>query len=66
VRAIKTLPHASRGWWGASVGGEGVGRVLYVMETDLEIETPDIELEIEDVIITLEVEIDEVELEDDT
>lgn len=61
---IKTLPHATRGWWGT--GGVGEDKVLYVIDTELEIETPDIELELEDVIITLEVEIDEVELEDDS
>ncbi len=59
---IKTLPHASHGWWGGTNGG--AGQVLYVTQVDLEVVTPQIELELEDIKIELEVIIEEIELED--
>lgn len=65
MRIIKTLPHASRGWWGGLEEGIGEDRVLYVTDTDLEVQTPEIELELEKIEILLEIEIEEIELEDD-
>lgn len=62
---MKSLPHASRGWWGASVGGVGEDRVLYVTQVDLEVVTPEIELGVSVPQITLEVIVPEVELEDE-
>lgn len=64
MRTVKTLPHASKGWYGGTTDG-GTGRVLYVTDVDLKVEIPEISLELEEINIMLEVEIDEVELEDD-
>lgn len=63
MKAIKTLPHATRGWWGGA--GGGIDRVLYVTDVDLNLELPQINLELEDINIMLEVEIEEIELNDD-
>ena len=60
---MKTLPHASRGWWGGVGGGED--RVLYVNNVELEVVTPQIELETTTPKIELEVIIPEVELENE-
>lgn len=65
MKAIKTLPHATRGWWRGTNGGVGEDRVLYVTDVDLNLELPQINLELEDINIMLEVEIEEIELNDD-
>lgn len=62
---MKTLPHATHGWWGGEGDGVGEDRVLYVMDVDLEIEDVEVLLELEEIEIELLVEIEEVELEDE-
>ena len=62
---MKTLPHATRGWWGGAGGGVGEDRVLYVTDVDLDVETPQIELLTENIEIELLVEIEEIDLEND-
>lgn len=54
---MKTLPHASRGWWGGTEGG--TEKVLFVTDTEILVETPEIDLELGSIEILLEVEIEE-------
>ena len=59
-----TLRKASRGFRGGGAG-DGIDRVLYVKNVELEVNVPQINLEIEVPQIELEVTTEEIELEND-